>query len=67
MAYAHARGISLRKACRLLSVVRSTLHYESRLAIKDRPVLAQMRELSAQYHGLAIGVSKCSWNAWDIP
>ncbi len=57
----------MRKACRLLSVVRSTLHYESRLAIKDRPVLAQMRELSAQYHGLAIGVSKCSWNAWDIP
>jgi len=33
----------------LLSVARSTLHYESRLAVKDGPVLAQMRELSAQY------------------
>lgn len=39
----------MRRACGLLSVARSTLHYESRLAIKDKPVLAQMRELSAQY------------------
>ena len=42
MAYAHVRGISLRRTCRLLSVARSTLHDESRLAIIDRPVLAQL-------------------------
>jgi len=32
-----------------MSVARSTLHYESRLAIRDAPVLAAMRELAAQY------------------
>jgi len=49
VAYAHARGISLRRACGLLSVARSALRYQSRLAAKDAPVLAQMRDLSAQY------------------
>jgi putative transposase len=49
VAYAHARGISLRKACGLLSVARSALRYQSRLAAKDAPVLMHMRELSAQY------------------
>jgi putative transposase len=49
VAYAHARGISLRRACGLLTVARSGLHYQSRLAAKDAPVLAHMRELSAQY------------------
>ena len=49
VAYAHARGISLRRACGLLTVARSALHYQSRLAAKDAPVLTHMRELSAQY------------------
>lgn len=49
VAYARARGISLRRACRLLSVARSALRYESRLASKDAPVLAHMQELSGQY------------------
>lgn len=49
IAYVHARGVSIRRACALLSVARSTLHYESRLATKDAPALAAMRELSAQY------------------
>ena len=47
--YARQRGVSSRRACALLSVARSTLGYESRLAAKDAPVLAAMRELSAQY------------------
>ncbi len=32
-----------------MSIVRSALHYESRLAGRDAPVLAAMRVLSAQY------------------
>lgn len=49
VAYVHARGISLRRACGLLSVARSALGYQSRLAAKDAPILAHMRELSMQY------------------
>jgi len=47
--FAHARGISFRRACNLLSVARSTRQYVSRLAAKDAPALACMRDLSAQY------------------
>jgi len=47
--YARQRGVSSRRACALLSVARSTLSYESRLTAKDAPVVAAMRELSAQY------------------
>jgi putative transposase len=47
--YAQERGLSSRRACALLSVARSTMGYESRLAAKDAPVVAAMRALSAQY------------------
>ncbi len=47
--YVHERGVSIRRACALMSVARSTLRYQSRLVEKDGPVLAAMRELSAQY------------------
>ena len=43
------RGVSQRRACRLLSVARSALGYESRVASRDAPVLAAMRELARQY------------------
>jgi putative transposase len=43
------RGLSQRRACRLLSVARSALGYESRLAKQDREVLEAMRELARQY------------------
>lgn len=49
VAYAHARGVSWRRACGLLSVARSALHYRSRLAAKDAPILTHLRELSMQY------------------
>lgn len=49
VAYAHQRGVSLRRACALLSVARSTLRYESRLTKRDTPVVAVMCELAAQY------------------
>jgi putative transposase len=49
VAYVNERGVSIRRACALLSVARSTLGYESRLVERDAPVVAAMRELSAQY------------------
>ena len=49
VAFARERGVSVRRACALLSVARSTLRYESRLTVRDAPVLRAMRELSAQY------------------
>ena len=47
--YVHGRGVSVRRACALLSVARSTLRYESRLAKRDAPVVGAMQELAAQY------------------
>lgn len=49
VAYAQQRGISVRRACALLSVARSALGYRSRLAERDAPVAAAMRELAEQY------------------
>jgi putative transposase len=49
VAYVHERGVSLRRACALLSVARSMLRYESRLVKRDAPVVAVMHELAAQY------------------
>jgi putative transposase len=47
--YVHRRGLSIRRACALLSVARSTLGYESRLAKRDALAMASMHELAAQY------------------
>jgi putative transposase len=49
VAYVHGRGLSIRRACALMSVARSTLRYESRLVKRDAPAVAVMRELAAQY------------------
>ena len=49
VAFVCERGVSIRRACALMSVARSTLFYESRLAKRDAPALAVMRELAAQY------------------
>ena len=49
VAYARGRGISLRRACALLSVARSTIGYESKLAKRDAPLVDAMRELAGQY------------------
>jgi putative transposase len=47
--YARKRGLSCRRACRLLRVARSTLGYESSKMKHDAPVVARMRELAALY------------------
>jgi putative transposase len=47
--YATKRGISVRRACELLGVARSSLNYVSRLEARDRPVIEAMKRLAAQY------------------
>jgi putative transposase len=47
--YAHERGLPKRVACALIQVARSTLDYEPRRPTQDAPVIAAMRDLSAQY------------------
>jgi len=49
VAYANQRGLSVRRACALMSVARSALRYESRLVKRDAPTIVVMRELAAQY------------------
>jgi hypothetical protein len=49
VAYATGKGLSQRRACTLLGVGRSALHYCSTKLTKDTPVLARMAELSARY------------------
>jgi putative transposase len=49
VAYATGRGLSQRRACTLIEVGRSALHYRSRKAERDAPVLARMAELAARY------------------
>lgn len=47
--HAQERGLSSRIACALMQVSRSTLEYQALQPVKDAPVIAVMRELSAQY------------------
>ena len=47
--YATGKGLSQRRACTLVQVGRSALHYRSRKAVKNAAVIARMQELSAQY------------------
>ncbi len=49
VAFAKTRGLSQRRACQLLSVARSTLGYESRLAVKDAPVKVARHRLASDY------------------
>ena len=48
-AYACGRGIPKRRACGLIGMARSTLSYELQQPMKDAPVIATMKRLSAQY------------------
>jgi putative transposase len=49
VAYAAGKGLSQRRACTLIGVGRSALHYRSVKEKKDAPVLKRMAELSALY------------------
>lgn len=49
IAFVCQRGRSIRRACALLSVARSTVGYQSRVEARDAPAVAAMRELAAQY------------------
>ena len=43
------RGISQRRACRLIGVARSALNYVSTLEVKDAPAIEAMKRLSGMY------------------
>ena len=47
--YARRRGLSCRRACSVMHVARSALHYESTKAAADAAVCERMRALAAQY------------------
>lgn len=47
--YAIGRGLSHRRACALLQVSRSNLHYTPKMPAKNVPVLSAMQSLSSQY------------------
>jgi putative transposase len=49
IAYMCQRGRSVRRACALLSVARSTVGYELKLPQRDAAAVAVMNELAAQY------------------
>jgi putative transposase len=49
VAFVCQRGRSVRRACALLRVARSTVGYESKLVQRDAPAVAVMRELALQY------------------
>ena len=49
VAYARKRDISCRRACTLLHVARSSLHYQSRVAARDDAARTAMRRLAAEY------------------
>lgn len=49
VAFAAAKGLSQRRACTLVGVGRSALHYRSMKSERDAPVLARMTALAAQY------------------
>jgi len=47
--FARHRGVSVRRACALIGVARSTMGYEPKMPAKDGPVITVMRDLSSQY------------------
>ena len=49
VAHARERGLSLRRACGLIGMSRSTPSYQPRMPAKDAPVIEVMKKLSAQY------------------
>ncbi len=49
VSFANDRGLSVRRACALVGVARSTMGYRPRMVAKDAPVVTAMRELSSQY------------------
>jgi hypothetical protein len=64
VAYAKRRGLSVRRACALMSVARSTLGYESRLVKRDAPTIAVSTTLAWDRRDVTTpcGVhSECEW------
>jgi putative transposase len=72
--YAVERGLCQRRACALMRTARSGLYYERKMPAKDAPVVAAMKDLSAQFprfgarrihvfldrQGLSMGKDRCA-------
>ena len=61
--FASHRGVSVRRACALIGVARSTLGYEPKMPAKDGPVITVMRDLRASIPGMGTDASTSSWPA----
>ena len=55
--FASHRGISVRRACALIGVARSTMGYESKMPAKNGPVITVMRICRASTLGMATDAS----------
>lgn len=56
------RARSMRRACVLLSVVRSTTRIEPRLAVSDAPLVVVVNEFATlSTSDTATGAPRCSW------
>lgn len=49
MRYSKERGLSQRRACALMPMVRSGLYYARKMPLKDARVIAAMKDLSVQF------------------
>jgi putative transposase len=49
VAYAHKRGLSIRRACALIGVARSALRYQSVRPAKDQRLIESLRAVAARY------------------
>ena len=47
--FANGRGLSVRRACALIGVARSSVDYKAKMPEKDAPVVKAMKALSSQY------------------
>lgn len=77
VAYAWKRDVSCRRACELLHVARSSLHYKSRAAARDEAARACMKRLAREFprfgyrriavllrrEGFAMNL-KCAYRLW---
>jgi putative transposase len=72
--FAMKRGLSQRRACALMQVGRSCLTYESKMPLKNAPVIDAMKALSGHYprfgsrrirvmlerQGIVVGKERCA-------
>lgn len=51
--FAQAKDLSLRRACALLQVARSSIQYRSRMRVRDRELRQQLQTILRSTHAMA--------------